>query len=85
MATAARFLRLTAEQDEVLRGDCKVVLGYVNLESAGTSGFVPYAAQAAVRNPDASQENVATPNRTHSWTELGSPRSDTRTSPRCTA
>jgi hypothetical protein len=61
------------------------VLGYVLLKSAGRSGFVPYAAQAAVRNPNASQENVATPNRAHSWTELGSSRLGTRTSPCCTA
>ncbi len=51
---------------ELFRRDCKDVLGYVTIEPADETGFVPYAAYAAVRNPDASQEKVITSTLTYS-------------------
>ncbi len=45
-----------AEQAE---RDCKVVLGHNEHRIAETSGFILHVAQAAVRIPDASHENVA--------------------------
>ena len=70
---------------ERLFGDCKVVLGLWRTPRAGKSGFISYAAQAAVRNPEASQENVTISSLERSWKELGSPRSGGRMSPRRTA
>lgn len=68
-----------------LKGDCKDVLGYVTIEPADATGFVPYAASAAVRKPNASQENVITSTLTRAWSEIGSFRSGRRMSPRFTA
>lgn len=38
----------------------KLCWGEVDADSFGVSGFMPDAAQAAVRSPDANQANVAT-------------------------
>lgn len=38
------------------------MLGYSELRIAVTPGFIPYTAQAAVRNSDANRESVATSN-----------------------
>ena len=40
--------------------DCKVVLEHISLEAASVTGFIPCAAQAAIRSPAANQENVIT-------------------------
>ncbi len=50
----------------VFERDCKVVLGHDEHRIAETSGFILHVAQAAVRIPDASHENVAASNRERS-------------------
>ena len=63
----------------------KLCWGYGNRRGAGTSGFISYTAQAVVRNSAASHEKVAASSLAHSCTELGSPRSGGKMSPRRTA